>query len=599
MTAEETVYDYIGNFVYKDSVLQYILNDEGRARPVANPQEVTKFVYDYFIKDHLGNVRSTVTANPIDQTYLASHEIAMANTEQLFFDNIPSVRDAKPGGGPGDKNAAELIAEDDTKRVGTSIMLHVMPGDQFTIRADAYFDQNAEDQGILEPDELVESLLTTLMGGHTYDGVPLEELPENLQIIEQTIGHPEMANTLENLTNANYDPDYPKAHLNILFFDGETMELNEEYSKVYQVSGINSGTWGTVYALDPNIILTDGYILVYVDNQSIGRPVWFDNINIEHYNSEVLEENHYYPFGLTLTASAGGGNSQPYKYNGKELEKSFGLEMYEYGARQYDPQIGRWNSVDPLADKYHSISPFAYVANNPIKYIDPDGREIRLAGDTKAQQTYIDMLRASTGNIYKIENDRLSLVGADANFKGAKSLTLAEIIQKGIDAEDVYALSLVGARRDNKEVFIDSYIEGKVDVSDLKKLGKAHTALQGAAIGHFLNEVQAEAGYSTADQETRKGMFNNAHDPSLEVESTIYGELVGDNNIPTRNVKSAGINGNVENVIYEYNADNKFELKQGVQIIEKGTGQFLPNGNEIMTGEIQRSGVLQNVKQIQ
>lgn len=374
LTAEETVYDYIGNFVYKDSVLQYILNDEGRARPVANPQEVTKFVYDYFIKDHLGNVRSTVTANPIDQTYLASHEIAMANTEQLFFDNIPSVRDAKPGGGPGDKNAAELIAEDDTKRVGTSIMLHVMPGDQFTIRADAYFDQNAEDQGILEPDELVESLLTTLMGGHTYDGLPLEELPENLQIIEQTIGHPEMANTLENLTNANYDPDYPKAHLNILFFDGETMELNEEYSQVYQVTGTNSGTWGTVYALDPNIILSDGYILVYVDNQSIGRPVWFDNINIEHYNSEVLEENHYYPFGLTLTASAGGGNSQPYKYNGKELEKSFGLEMYEYGARQYDPQLARFNGVDPLAEVMPSWSPYSFVFNNPINFIDPDGR---------------------------------------------------------------------------------------------------------------------------------------------------------------------------------------------------------------------------------
>ena len=64
-------YDYIANFVYKNNELQYILNDEGRCRPVANPQGLTKFVYDYFIKDHLGNVRSTVTSEPISPEYLA------------------------------------------------------------------------------------------------------------------------------------------------------------------------------------------------------------------------------------------------------------------------------------------------------------------------------------------------------------------------------------------------------------------------------------------------------------------------------------------------------------------------------------------------
>ncbi len=64
-------------------------------------------------------------------------------------------------------------------------------------------------------------------------------------------------------------------------------------------------------------------------------------------------------------------------------------------------------------------------------------------------------------------------------------------------------------------------------------LGKESTALQGAAIGHFLNEIQAEAGYSTADEKTRETMFNKAHEPSLGVDGIIFGELVGDKSITT------------------------------------------------------------------
>ena len=69
-----------------------------------------------------------------------------------------------------------------------------------------------------------------------------------------------------------------------------------------------------------------------------------------------------------------------YKFSGKELDEEYGLDYYYFGARYYDPSIGRWLAPDPLAEKYPHLSPYSYAANNPLKFIDPDGRALYLYG---------------------------------------------------------------------------------------------------------------------------------------------------------------------------------------------------------------------------
>ena len=101
----------------------------------------------------------------------------------------------------------------------------------------------------------------------------------------------------------------------------------------------------------------------------------------KHYEAVVLTANDYYPFGQEMPGRTYHIGDYRYGFNGKEKDQNdeWGdLTHYDYGFRIYNPAIGRFLSVDPLAEKYASVSPYAYVANNPLVFIDPDGRELVL-----------------------------------------------------------------------------------------------------------------------------------------------------------------------------------------------------------------------------
>ena len=112
------------------------------------------------------------------------------------------------------------------------------------------------------------------------------------------------------------------------------------------------------------ISLVDGKYHYYLkDHQGNNRVVVGQNGSVE-------EVNHYNPFGGTFASTS---SVQPYKYNGKELDRQGGLDWYDYGARHYDVALGRWHVVDPMAEKYYLWSPYAYCLGNPVRFIDPTG----------------------------------------------------------------------------------------------------------------------------------------------------------------------------------------------------------------------------------
>ncbi len=167
----------------------------------------------------------------------------------------------------------------------------------------------------------------------------------------------------------NNGDNQPAAYLSYLLFDDQMVYRDGGYMPVTTAAHLNQETIG----FNTLEIGENGYLYVYVsyENQSTNE-VFFDDIQVTLTESPIVQEDHYYPFGLTLSG-VGKKGSNPWKYNGKEEQDELGLGWYDYGARFYDPTICRWLSIDPLASKFTSLSPYNYVYNNPTRFVDTGG----------------------------------------------------------------------------------------------------------------------------------------------------------------------------------------------------------------------------------
>lgn len=431
-------YRYWGNFVYRNDSLLYALNQEGRARWLPDS---SIFKYDFFVKDHLGNVRSTVTLdNGSALSYLNSNEISMAVFEARFFDGIAPVRDDNPlTNDPNDLKCSLLNGSDPQRRIGPSFLTRVMSGDVFEVTCNSFYEEGSGNDNVsADAESMMQSLISTLSGGGG-GGFSTGEGVDPSGIVPGLFNPENYLNVYDALKEQNTNPALPRAYLNYIVFD-ENMQIVPEESGAIQI-GAGANGWQSLGTNSAIKIGRNGYLSVYVSNEQY-RDVFFDNLYIKYTRGRLLQEQNYYPHGLVINMGSNTPLANKYMYQDKLYQDELGLDLYDFHARQYDPQIGRFWGIDPASQ---FPSGYTGMANDPANNIDPTGMLANGATNNFVPAEMLgegggdgistsDMVQEALENMDKIEENNAALDDAKAKAQQSSQGKSLAVMFSGLAA---------------------------------------------------------------------------------------------------------------------------------------------------------------------
>jgi RHS repeat-associated protein len=220
-------------------------------------------------------------------------------------------------------------------------------------------------------------------------------------------------------TNDIAHTGYPKAYINWIFLDGQFNYVSSLSGSVLAASSTYpAGSLNMVAPGGPIALNKSGYLYIWVSNETTGWDVYYDNLSVQYKQGPLLEENHYYPFGLTMAGLSDKAIKTNYSVNkfrfndGSELQNGefadgTGLEMYDAGFRGFDPQLGRFTQADLLSIEFPSYGPYQFADGNPVYYSDPSGA----SRSVSSFESFADLWNYLANNQFDLSS--LSLGSAD------------------------------------------------------------------------------------------------------------------------------------------------------------------------------------------
>ena len=334
----------------------------------------------------------------------------------------------------------------------------------------------------------------------------------------------------------------------VTFSDGSTITYTygADGTKLRTVHKIGSTTTTTDYCgnvvyengVQKLLLTEEGYVTLsdskyhyYLkDHQGNNRVVISQSGTVE-------ETNHYYPFGGAFASTS---NVQPYKYNGKELDSKKGLNWYDYGARHYDAALGRFTTNDRFAEKYYSMSPYQYGANNPVNNIDVNGDTIVVNPNPNG---LIDNVRIFFGFDTKYQKD----VKADLQQLKKDDKEIGEMIIELEKSKNVHSITRTKRGKSNSSGFDRE--KAKKDIP------------QGSIINY---DLDVKTDINGNHRTPRIGLSHELQHSSDVDKGIMSYENIG-NGIPMREIRAI----NTENKIRKRTGDAKRTEYRGRKIPQK------------------------------
>jgi RHS repeat-associated protein/uncharacterized delta-60 repeat protein len=341
----------------------------------------------YEITDHLGNVRALLRDNI--STYTATMEdngtqdiTNPAVEETMFFENVNETRvdDDRmnytwPVGTvvPSPDKAAYLYWVDGMagieaadKAIGPAIALKVNAGDKVEMETWVRYEEK------ISYDGLNLAALASVLGGtftsvQGFEGYTTTQTSQSLLGAFQTAGYPD-----------GDDDTKPYAYLNYITYDDQMVYQDAGWVRVTDAAGFEPGSEGIpnnrsherLSFSSPIEITQNGYIYIWVSNQSQATKVWFDDLKVTHTQTLVVQSTDYGAWGDVMREQKSDESVYRFGYQGQFAEKDEETGWSHFELREYDAVIGRWMVPDPFGQYW---SPYMAMGNNPVNLIDPDG----------------------------------------------------------------------------------------------------------------------------------------------------------------------------------------------------------------------------------